>query len=294
VAHRVRRSLVGLARGGLIDVFVEAVEELRSLAPDAEALGFGVPSVIDRERGLSVMSVHLPLDDVAFGDLMRERTGLPVAWDNDANLAMLAEHRAGAARGARNAVLLTLGTGIGGGLVVDGHLYRGSSGAGAELGHIVVDVHGPPCQGGCPGRGCLEVMASGTAMGRLGARAAMESPRSGLGRAAEEGRPVTGVLVTELALAGDAAAVRVMEEVGESLGAGLVSLVNTFNPDVVVIGGGAAAARDLILTPARAVLAERGLRPGRDQVKVVPAHFAEEAGMMGAAMLALDQLPADA
>jgi glucokinase len=208
--------------------------------------------------------------------------------DNDANAAMLAEHRRGAARGARNAVLLTLGTGIGGGLVLDGELYRGTTGSAAELGHVVVDIDGPPCQGDCPGRGCLEALASGEAIGREGAEAARRNPDSALARATAEDRQITGALVTELAHDGDAAARGVLELIGRRLGAGITSLVHVFNPEVVVVGGGAVAAGELVLGPARAVLAERGLRPSKDVARVVTAHFGEESGMLGAALLALD------
>ena len=127
-------------------------------------------------------SVHLPLDDVPFGDLMAERLGLPVWVDNDVNAAVLAEHRYGAARGASHAVMLALGTGIGGGLILDGRVYRGATGAAGELGHTVVDVDGPPCP--CGGRGCLEVLASGTAIGIAGIEAARAHPRSALGKRA--------------------------------------------------------------------------------------------------------------
>ena len=288
VHHRVHRLLGGMDRGELLDLLVDAVDEARSAAPDVGAVGFGVPAVIDRERGVAVMSVHLPIDGLPFGDLMSERLGLPVAWDNDTNAAMLAEHRRGAAQGASDAVMLTLGTGIGGGLVIGGEVFRGSGGAGAELGHVVVDLDGPPCQGKCPNRGCLEVMASGTAIGREGARAAAAAPDSELGRALASGAEVTGALVTELAHDGDRAAREVLELIGARLGAGLTSLVNAFNPEVVVIGGGVIAAGELLLGPARAVVAERALRPSRDQVRIVPAHFGAEAGMVGAAMLALE------
>ena len=115
---------------------------------------------------------------------MRERLGIPVFVDNDANAAALAEHRYGAARGARNAVLLTIGTGIGGGLIIDGEVYRGSTGAGAELGHVVIDADGPPCQGNCPNHGCVETFASGTALGREGRAAAERRPGLGAGPAA--------------------------------------------------------------------------------------------------------------
>ena len=128
-----------------------------------------------------MVSNHLPLDGVPFRDLMSERLGLPVLVDNDSNVAVLAEQRGGAARGARDVVMLTLGTGIGGGLLLDGEVYRGSEGAGAELGHIVVDPDGPDCPGACPNHGCLEAFASGTALGRAGEEAGRANPDSPLG-----------------------------------------------------------------------------------------------------------------
>jgi glucokinase len=293
VHHRVHRLWRGGDQAEVLAIMLEAIEEASLAAPDAEAVGLGIPSLIDREAGVSVSCVHLPLAGVPIRDFMSERVGLPVAVDNDANAAMLAEHRLGAARGASHAVLVTLGTGIGGGLVLGGELYRGSTGAGAELGHVVVDLDGPPCQGDCPGRGCLEVMASGEAIGREGSESARRHPDSALGRALAEGREITGSLVTELAHDGDEPAREVLAEIGRRLGAGLTSFVNAFNPEVVVVGGGAIAAGELILGPAREVVAERALPPSRDLARIVPAEFGEEAGMLGAALLALDELAAD-
>lgn len=291
VEHRVHRLWLGEDSRRLLDIMVGVVTEAREVAPDVEAVGFGIPSLVDQRSGESVMSPHLPLDGVPFRDLMSERLGLPVVVDNDANGAALAEQRYGAARGASHVAMLTLGTGIGGGLVLGGELYRGSTGAGAELGHMTVDLDGPPCRSGCPNRGCLETVASGRAIGEAGVEIAGRRADSALGRAAAAGEEVTGALVTELAHDGDSAAREAIEQVGERLGAGLVNLVNVFNPEVVVIGGGAVAAGDLLLGPARAILAERGLRPNRDQVRVVPAHFGPEAGMLGAALLALERDP---
>jgi glucokinase len=284
-----------LWRGGdvpeVLDIMVEAVEEVRQAAPDVTAVGFGIPSRVDSSTGSSVGSVHLPLDDVPFRDLMSERIGLPVHVDNDANAAILAEHARGAARGARHAAMLTLGTGIGGGLILDGRLYRGASGAAAELGHMVVDLDGPPCQGGCPSRGCLEALASGPAIGRAGEAAARRAPGSALGRALARGREITGPLVTELAHDGDEAARAVLHQAGRHLGVGISNLANMLNPEVVVIGGGVVAAGELLLAPAREVVQERALLPARDLVRVVPAHFGDESGMLGAALLALGAGP---
>jgi glucokinase len=219
---------------------------------------------------------------------MSERLGLRVYVDNDANVALLAEHRRGAARGARHALMLTLGTGIGGGLLFDGRLYRGATGVGGELGHVVLDLHGPDCQGACPGRGCLEVMASGSTIGREGQLAARRHADSELGRRLRAGREITGGIVTELAHEGDAVARDVLALVGRRLGAGLVGLVNALNPEVIVIGGGAVAAGDLLLDPAREVLERRALPPARKVVTILPAHFGDESGMLGAALLALE------
>ena len=184
VHHRVHRMWRGSDRQETLDIFVEAVEEIRAAAPDVDAVGFGLPALVDQATGQSAWSTHLPLEGVPFRDLMSERLGLPVHVDNDANVALLAEHRQGAAAGRDHAVMVLLGTGIGGGLLLGGRIYRGATGVGAELGHIVVDMDGPECQGACPGRGCLEVMASGTAIGREAERLAGERPDSALGRAA--------------------------------------------------------------------------------------------------------------
>ena len=294
VHHRVRRTWRGADRAETLDIFVEAVDEVRAAAPDVDAVGFGIPALVEWETGVSRWSTHLPLAGVRFRDVMSERLGLPVVVDNDANVALLAEARHGAVRDCSHAVLLALGTGIGSGLLLDGRIYRGSRGMGAEIGHMVVDLHGPDCQGACPGRGCLEVMASGSTIGREGELAARRSPSSALGRRLAAGREISGGIVTELAHDGDEAARSVLAEVGRRLGYGLVGVVNVFNPEAIVIGGGAIAAGELLLAPARAVVAERALPAARETVRIVPAHFGDESGMLGAALLAFDSLAAGA
>jgi len=289
VLHRTQRSVRHADTATLIDAVCAAVSEARAACLEpVVGVGFGIACLMDDRRGVAAASVHLPVVDLPFADVMRERLGLPVEVDNDANAAMLAEWRAGAAHGHDDAVLLTIGTGVGGGLVGNGRLTRGSIGAGPELGHMVIDADGPPCPGGCPGRGCLESLVSGEALGRAGTEAALAYPDSGLGRALAAGRPVTGPLVTELAWDGDPVARGVLQRCGEHLGVGIASLVNIFNPSVVVIGGGVIAAGDMLLAPAREVVASRALWPARDVVEIVSARFGEEAGMVGAAMMALE------
>jgi glucokinase len=289
VHHRAYRLARGDDQAAVLERVLEAVSEARAASEvEVRAVGFGIPSLIDQARGIAVMTPHLPLVNVPFRDLMAERLGLPVFMDNDANCAMLAEHRAGAARGVGHAVMLTLGTGIGGGILVEGRIVRGMIGAAGELGHMTVDEDGPPCPSGCPNHGCLEALASGTALGREAERVARAAPESGLGRALAAGREVTGALATELAHDGDPAARDVVALIGERLGIGIASLVNIFNPEVVVVGGGVIAAGDLLLEPARQVVRERALPPSRDLARVVAARFGAESGMLGAAVLALD------
>ncbi len=291
VHHRVHRPVHGLPQRELLEAIVEAVEDARAAtSAEVAAVGFGIPCMIDQRRGMAMMAVNLPLVDVPFRDLMAERLGLPVEVDNDANVAALAEHRAGAARGTREAIVLTVGTGIGGGLILGGDPYRGGLGAGAELGHITIDLDGPPCQGNCPNNGCLETLASGTALAREGLRIAQERPDSALGRAHASGREVTGALVTELAHDGDEAALAAITLIGTNLGVGIAAYLNVFNPDVVVIGGGVLAAGELLLGPARAEAARRALPPMRDHARIVPAQFGAEAGLVGAATLALESV----
>jgi glucokinase len=216
---------------------------------------------------------------------MRERLGLPVFIDNDVNAAILAEHRFGAARGVRNAVMLTLGTGIGGAILLGGKVYRGTHGAGSELGHMVVDLDGPRCQGNCPNRGCIEALASGTALAREGKAAAEREPQSALGRALAERGEVSGENVTEAALAGDETAVEVVALVGSRLGAALSALANIFEPEVIVVGGGVMAAGELLLEPARRELRARALAP-MNAAAVAAAELGDDAGMIGAATMA--------
>ncbi|HET7047818.1 MAG TPA: ROK family protein [Solirubrobacteraceae bacterium] len=291
VHHRVQRTLTGLDQSAVLDAAVEAVEEAReSAGGEIAAVGFGIPCLMDQRSGRGVIAVNLPLANVPFGAIMAERLGLPVFVDNDANMAALAEHRAGAARGANEAVIMTIGTGIGGGLILRGELYRGGIGAAGELGHVVIDKDGPPCQGNCPNHGCVESLASGTALAREALRVAQERPDSGLGRALAEGRELAGPLVTELAHDGDETAVEVLRTIGSNLGVAIASFVNIFNPEVVVIGGGVIAAGELLLAPARETVAARALPPSKDEVRIVAAQFGVEAGMVGAAALAFDGL----
>jgi glucokinase len=276
-----------------VDEILATLEaELRkalAATPGAAGVGLGIPATIDRDRGVAISAVNLPLIDVPVRDVIGERVGVPTFVDNDANCAALAEHRFGAGRGSENVVLLTIGTGIGGGLVLGGQPYRGSSGAAAELGHIVIDENGPRCQGNCPNHGCVESLASGTALGREGHAAAERHPESALGRLLAAGEEIDGRVVTDAALEGDEAAVETVALIGRRIGVALSSLANIFEPDLFVLGGGVMRAGDLLLEPARQELRVRALPP-QNETLVVAAQLGPEAGMIGAARMALEEV----
>ena len=280
-----REASTGQTEEELVELLVREIGEARAACPGVGAVGLGIPATIDHDKGIAISAVNLPLDNLPIRERVGERTGLPVFVDNDANVAALAEHLRGAARNAGNAVMLTVGTGIGGGLILDGEVYRGASGAGAELGHTVIEMDGPECQGNCPGRGCVETLASGTAVGREGRAAAERDPDSVLGRMLADGRQIDGKAVTEAALSGDADARAVFELIGRRLGVALTSFANIFEPEVIVIGGGVIGARDLLLEPARRELRARALPP-MNRTPVVAAELGSDAGMIGAAAMA--------
>ena len=246
------------------------------LDDEISALGFGIPSTIDQRTGRAVSSVHVPLADIDLRGRMTSRFGIPVGIDNDGNAAAIAEWQLGAGRGASHIVALTLGTGIGGGLILDGRPYRGSIGAGAELGHIVLDYGGAACGPGCTGHGHFEAFAAGSAADEMAER------RYGAGANAR-------TLVAK-AQANDPDAIADLSELGHRLGAGIASLVNIFNPELVIIGGGFSRAAEFILGPAREALAVEALAPGRDLVQIVLAQLGPDAGMVGAALVGFETL----
>jgi glucokinase len=254
-----------------------AVEEL--LDDSVVAIGFGAPSPIDQARGVVVRCVNLPLEDALLRDRMRERFGRSVGLDNDANAAAIGEWQAGAGRDVDDVVMLTLGTGVGGGVIAGGKPFRGWNGAGAELGHVVIVHDGRPCQGACTGRGHLEAYVSGSA--------AAASARESFGPAADAHRLV------RLANEGDAKAKELLGGIGSHLGAGIGSFANVFGPQLVLIGGGfGVAAFDYLHGPAEEVLRREALEPMRGTVRIAKAELGTAAGLIGAAFVAFEALDA--
>jgi len=289
VLWRKSEASTGQSEDELVELLVREVGEAREARPDVEAVGLGIPATIDHDAGVAVSAVNLPLSDVPIREVAEERLGLPVFVDNDANVAALAEYLFGAAQGKPNTVMLTVGTGIGGGLILNGEVFRGATGAGAELGHTVIQADGPPCQGNCPNHGCVEALASGTALGREGRAVAESTPDSALGRALAAGEEIDGRAVTEAAVAGDETAIAVFDLIGGRLGVACSSFANIFQPDAIVVGGGVIAAGDLLLEPARRELRRRALNP-MNATPILAATLGNDAGMIGAAAMARTEL----
>jgi glucokinase len=263
---------------------------------ELDAVGIGVPSIVEFETGRVVSSVNVPLVDVPLRQVLGERLGVPVFVDNDATVAALAEaHDENLRLVAHDLVMLTVGTGVGGGLVLGGRIYRGSTGAAGELGHTLVglDLAGAvPSATSFPQPGSLESVAAGQALDRLAAQAAADHPESALGRLKAEGTPVLGAEAVRGAREGDEAAMRIVEIWAQRVGTGVANAINTFDPDEVVIGGGAARAGDLLLEPACRV-ARAYVVPGlgtRTTIRL--AWHGVRAGVLGAALLAVHELEA--
>jgi glucokinase len=278
----------------LIEQLVAMLQSAR--VDDLDAVGVGVPSVVDFETGRVVSSVNVPLADVPLRQVLGDRLGLPVFVDNDATVAALAEaHDEQMRLVAHNLVMLTIGTGIGGGIVLGGRIYRGTTGGAGELGHTIIglDLDRPvPEAVRFPLPGSLESAAAGAALDRLAERAADKHADSALGRLHAEGRPVLGREAVQAARDGDPAATAIVELWGERFGIGIANVINTFDPDEVVIGGGAAQAGDLLLDPARRVALAHVVPGLGGRTKIRLARHGIRAGVLGAALLAAHELEA--
>jgi glucokinase len=276
----------------LIEQLVSMVQEVRG--DQLDGVGLGAPSVIEFETGRVVSSANVPLADVPLREVLGDRLGVPVFVDNDATVAALAEaHDDQLRMVAQDLVMITVGTGVGGGLVLGGRIYRGATGAAGEIGHTLVglDLSGPvPDAGSFPQPGSLEGVAAGHALDRMVARFADEHPDSELARHRASGKPLTGVEAVDAAHDGDADARRLIELWGERLGIGIANMINTFDPQEVVIGGGGARAGELLLEPARRTSAAYVLPGLGTRTTIRAARHGVRAGVLGAALLAVHEL----
>lgn len=276
--------------GKLVEAIIRAVNEVRD-GSEAGGVCLAVPGLILAQKNTVVFSPNLrAIEGIPLEEKLEPEIGLPLTIENDANAAAWGEFRFGAGSEVDHLVFVTLGTGVGGGVISRGMLMRGAQGSGGELGHVTIHATGPRCA--CGNRGCLETLASGTAITRRAREIAIEKPDSELGRIASE-RTLLGEDVTELARKGDKVSLRVLEEIGTWLGIGLASFVNIFNPEVVAIGGGVAKAGDLILASARREVHLRARSPSRDLAEIKIATLGPESGVLGAAALARDPSSGD-
>jgi glucokinase len=276
----------------LIEQLVDGVTGCRGAQLDG--VGIGVPSIVEFSTGRVVSSANIPLQDVPLREALGDRLGVPVFVDNDATVAALAEaHDEDLQMVATDLVMLTIGTGVGGGLVLGGRIYRGATGGAGELGHTMVDVDmsgAVPEAGRFPQRGSLESEAAGHAFDGLVSAYARSHPESSLGRRLAAGETLTGVQAVQAAEEGDADARRMIELWGERIGIGIANAINTFDPEEVVIGGGAARAGELLLEPARRTAAAYVL-PGLGSATTIrAARHGVRAGVLGAALLAAHEL----
>jgi glucokinase len=286
---RVRGSDIRLSRTAegleavldrMVESFQTALAESAVERSSLAGLGIASPGAVDAGRGIVPGAPQLPgWRDVPLAKILGERTGLPARLENDATAAALGEHRFGAGKGSRYMVYITVSTGVGGGIIIEGEMYGGKSGAAGELGHIVIDVDGPPC--GCGSRGCLESLASGTAIARRGEELASSGKSDTLAKMREAEGPVTAEMVQRAAEAGDGAAAELFREAGRYFGVALASYVNIFDPEVIVIGGGVAQAGDLLMDDARETMEAMAMSQPLKGVRLAAGELGDFGGALG-------------
>ena len=263
------------------EVIAEVIATVGATRDDILGVGIGAPGPLDRERGVVVVAPNLGWRQYPLRDAVSEKTGLPATLDNDANCATLGEWWQGAARGARHVVGLTIGTGIGGGIIIDGKLHHGASDVAGEIGHTTIDLTGRYCR--CGNYGCLEAYASGPAIAQRAREALERDEVSALHRIVEgDLSRLTAATVYEAAKSGDALARELVRDTATFLGAGIANLLNVFNPDVVVIAGGVTQAGEPLFDPLRAEVRRRAFRPAIDACRIVPGELPGTAGVVGA------------
>jgi glucokinase len=288
--HVAQHATVTDNTDALLDGVEHVVRQVIAEAGQPEAVGVGVPSQIDFATGTVETSVNIPLTGVPLRAELGHRFGLPVFVDNDANCAALAEAHI---VGASNLVMLTLGTGVGGGVVIDGLTFRGAHGLGAELGHIAVNPDGPPCPGNCPNRGCLESYCSGQAIERDATELAVDKPDSYLATHLGPDGKVSGRDLVAAAEARDPDALLLVENFARMLGIGIATYVNIFEPERLAIGGGLSRASHLFMDRAIQEAASRALPALWKRVHVALAEGGADAGVIGAGLLAAVEMERD-
>jgi len=294
IAHDYRETHATEGQKAVIERMLDAARRVMVRAgvnqAQVAAAGIGAPGPLDVEAGVVVAPPNLPgWDRVPLRRLIESRLGITTFLENDANAAALGEYRFGAGRGVEHMIYVTASTGIGGGLILNGRLYHGASGMAGEIGHITIMPYGPLC--GCGNRGCLEALASGTAIARqAGERVARGAPTLIADLAGGDPERVTAKLVAEAASQGDMEAQEILAEAMHYLGIGMANLVNLFNPQLIVIGGGLTNIGEMLFGPVQRAIDRRALPTLAQAVRVVRAELGDNAGVLGAAAVALAQI----
>jgi glucokinase len=285
-----KRRLETRSERGAEDVIARAVAALHQLVQEQQeageltALGCSVPGPLDFQRGIVHFSPNLGWCDLPLAKMLSGRLGVPALIDDDARCAALGEALRGAARDAESAVYVTVSTGIGGGVVIGGRLYRGAHNCAGEIGHITLEASGPPCS--CGNAGCLEALASGSAIAARGRAALRHGDETLLSELVEDPAALTAEHVLRASTRGDRVATRILEEAGDYLGSGLAAIAGAFDPEVIVVGGGVMqAGQSILLDRARETFRRRAIPPLGSLVRIVPAELGEESGLWGAAAL---------
>ena len=263
-------------------VILDTMRETGVQRSDFVGVGVGAPGPLDREKGIVLVAPNLGWQNFPLRDRMHDRLAMPTTLDNDANCATFGEWWQGAARGGRNVVGLTIGTGIGGGLILNGMLYHGASDMAGEIGHTTIDLNGRHCK--CGNYGCLEAYASASAIATRAREVLVREEGESVIPAMVHGRfeDITAQTVYDAAKAGDAVANEIVRDTARYLGAGVANLLNIFNPDTVVIAGGVTAAGDALFVPLRSEVRRRAFGPAVRAVKIVPGTLPGSAGVVGA------------
>ena len=279
-AEGVVERIIGVIEG----VIADTIKETGGTATQKDFIGIGVgaPGPLDREKGIVVIAPNLGWKNFPLSERISKRFNIPVTLDNDANCATVGEWWLGAARGGRNVVGVTIGTGIGGGLIIDGKLYHGASDVAGEIGHTTIDVNGRHCK--CGNYGCLEAYASGPAIATRAREALIREDTASMLPAMVDGQldRITAELVYDAAKKGDGLANEIVRDTARYLGAGIATLLNVINPDVVVIAGGVTRAGEALFGPLRTEVRRRAFSPAVEAVRIVPAELPGTAGVVGA------------
>ncbi|MBM3131579.1 MAG: ROK family protein [Chloroflexi bacterium] len=293
IARNVEPTRAREGASNAVGRLIETIKKTASGIPFKKVNGIAVATAgpIDPTHGVILSPPSLPTwrNVPLKARLQQAFPGVPVFVEHDADMAAVGEHRFGAGKGYGRLIYLTVSTGIGGGVILNGELLRGSKVSATELGHIVIDPDGPPCN--CGGKGHVEAMASGTAIARMASERISQGRQTGLlERCGGDSSKLTAQMVTEAARAGDNLAKEVMHEAGTNLGMAVVSLIHIFDPDVVIIGGGVSNAGELLLAPIREVIAERSMRDFRNRTRIVCSELGDNSGILGVAAFAFGKL----